>query len=91
MESLESDSLPDLEGSQETWGAGVETQENKNDFCTTVKKRPKHKIFRALDVGVCYSFTGTRFPCYMSLSTMNLASGNGNLFGKNRTKKWVRN
>jgi len=37
------------------------------------------------------SFTGTRIPCYISLSTINWASGNGNLFGTNRTKKWVRN
>ena len=44
-----------------------------------------------MDVGVCYSFTGTRFPCYISLSTINWASCNGNLFGTNRTKKWARN
>ena len=36
----------------------------------TDKKRPTQKISWALDVGVCYSITDTRFPCYISLSTI---------------------
>jgi len=44
-----------------------------------------------LDVGVCYSFTDPRFLCYISLSTIWSAHGNGNLFGTNRTKNWFRN
>jgi len=70
------------------WGRDPRKQQ---DFCTTVKKRQEQKIPWALDVGVCYSFTGTRFPCYISLSTMNWESGTGNLFGTNRTKRWFRN
>ena len=42
------------------WGRDRRKQK---DFRTTVKKRQKQKISWALlDVGVCYSFTGTRFP-----------------------------
>jgi len=70
------------------WGRDPRKQ---TDFCTTVKKRPKQKISWVLDVGVCYSITGTRFPYYISLSTISWARGNGNVFGTNRTSKWVRN
>jgi len=77
-------------GILETWGAGVETQENKKIFMS-LSKKDKKKISWALDVGVFYIITGTRFPYYMSLSTSQWARGNGNLFGTNRTQKWVRN
>jgi len=70
------------------WGRDPRKQK---DFRTTVKKRPKQKISLASDVGVCYSITGTRVPYYISLSTFWTSHGNGNLFGTNRTKKWVRN
>ena len=42
----------------------------QNDFGTTVKKRQKQKISWALDVGVCYSITGTRIPYYITLITI---------------------
>ena len=71
------------------WGRDPGKQK---DLCTTVKKRQKQKISWALDVGVCYIIiTGTRFPYCISLSTIEWARSNGNLFGTNRTKKWVRN
>jgi len=69
------------------WGRDPRKQQ---DFCTTAKKRQKQQISWALDVGVCYNITGTRFPCYISLSTIWSAHGNGNLFGTNRTKKCFR-
>jgi len=79
------------------WGRDPRKQK---DFCTTkqhkkksnaVTKRRKQKISWELDVGVCYSITATRFLCYISFSSFWSAYGNGNLFGTNRTKKWVRN
>ena len=68
------------------WGRDPRKQK---DLCTTVKKRPKQKISWALEVGVCYKITGTRFPYYISSSTIQWAHGNSNLFGTNRTTKWV--
>ena len=75
----------------EAWGAGVETQNNKKIFVLLSKKDKNKKSNERWDVGVCYSFTGTRFPCYTSLSTIGSAHGIGNLFGTNRTKNWCRN
>jgi len=49
------------------WGRDPRKQK---DFCTTVKKRQKQKISWALDVGVCYIMSGTRFPYYISFSTI---------------------
>jgi len=43
----------------ETWGAGVETQKQQQEFCTVKKIK---KIPWAVDVGICYSITGTGFP-----------------------------
>jgi len=73
----------------ETWGAGVETHENKKIF-VPLSRKDKKQISWALDVAVCYIITFTRFPYYISLSTIQWARSNGNLFGTNRTKKWVR-
>ena len=44
------------------WGRDPRKQK---DSCTTVKKRPKQKISRALALGVCYSITDTRFPYHI--------------------------
>ena len=59
---------------EEAWGAGVETLK-KN--CTTLKKSQKQKFSLAVNVGICYRITGTRFKYYISLSTLLLSCGDG--------------
>ena len=60
----------------ETWGAGVVTRRNTKNRVPLCKKDPKKNV---ISPGACYSITGTRFPCYISLSTIWWARGNGNL------------
>jgi len=63
----------------ETWGAGVETQKNKKESCTTIQERQKQKISWNQDVGVCCGITDTRFLYYMSLSAFSWERSNGTL------------
>ena len=62
----------------EMGGAGVETQEKKK-IVVPLSKNDKKKISWASEVGVCFRITGTRFPYYISLSTIWWARRNGNL------------
>ena len=57
---------------------GVQTQKNKKNFVPQFKK--DKKIFSwDQDVGVCHCITGTRFPYYISSSTIWWERGNGTL------------
>jgi len=51
-------------------GGGGRDPKKQKESCTTISKRQKQKISSVQDVGVCYIITGTRFPYYISLSTI---------------------
>jgi len=53
----------------ETWRVGVETQENKK-ILVPLSKNDQNKKPHEVDVGICFSITGTRFLYYISLSTI---------------------
>ena len=66
----------------ETWGAGVETQKTKIILYHYLK-RTKTKHLISPGRRCLLQHYDTRFPYYISLSTISWRSGNGNVTGTN--------
>jgi len=75
---LKSQLTPGLDYTRDVGGGGRDPK-NQKESCTPILKRQKQKLSSAQDVGACYSITGTRFPYYISLSTIWWARGNCDL------------